>query len=70
MRVTLKLAHDGIDEPLHALWVHRPLADGDRDRPDQLLTVERRAPAGSLQNRQFAQLYPLEGGEPAAALRA
>ena len=46
------------------------IAGGDGDRADQLLTIERRAPAGALDDGQLTQLHPLEGRETTAALRA
>ena len=36
----------------------------------ELVAVERHAPARALDDRQLAQLHPLEGGEAAAAIRA
>jgi hypothetical protein len=65
-----QLAHDARDHPLDPVGIDRPLADGDGDRADQLLAVERRAPARPLDDGQLAQLHALEGSEATAALRA
>src|SRR5690606_12906380 len=63
----LELADDAGDHALDALRLHRPLADGGGHRAGQFLAVERHLAARLLDDRQFAQLHPLKGGEAAAA---
>src|SRR4051812_35615875 len=66
----LELAHNAVDHALDALRLDRALADGELDRPRQLITVEWLATAALLDHRQVAQLHALERGEPSAAYRA
>src|SRR5690606_18847572 len=65
----LQLTDDPADQLLDLLGLHRALAEGDAERALELVPVERGATAVALEDDQFAQLDPLEGGETPAALR-
>jgi hypothetical protein len=69
-REALELANDAVDHALDPVGIDRALAQRDLDGADQLVTLERNAPARALDDHQLAQLDPLEGREPAAAVRA
>src|SRR6202020_2406533 len=58
-----ELADNLRDHLVDALGIDRTLAAGDLHGAQQLVAVERHAPAIALDDGQFAQLYPLEGGE-------
>src|SRR3954449_4219253 len=63
LAAALQLAHDRRHHLLDPLRIDRPLAQGDLQRAHQLVAVERHAAAVALDDREFAQLHPLEGGE-------
>src|SRR5689334_9055165 len=56
----LEAPRDRIDDALDALLADRPLPDGDHDRAQQLVAVERRALAVLLHHDELAQLHALE----------
>src|SRR5262249_22588327 len=56
----LKLAHDLRHHLINLLRIDRPFAQRDLHRPQELVAVERHAPAIALDHNQFAQLHPLE----------
>ena len=66
--LALELPHDAVDHALDPLGRDGALAQRDFDRAQQLVAVERRAPAVLLDHHQLAQLHALEGGEAAAAI--
>src|SRR5215813_3751778 len=59
----LKLAHDLRHHLINLLRIDRPFAQRDLHRPQELVAVERHAPAIALDHNQFAQLHPLESRE-------
>ena len=65
-----QLAHDFRHHLVDAFRIDRSLAAGDLHRAQQLVAVERHAPAVALDHRQLAQLHPLEGGEAEIAGQA
>src|SRR6185437_5368449 len=65
-----ELPDQRVDDPLDALPLDRPLAQRDIDRARQLVAVEGLALAALLDDRQLAQLHPLEGREAGGAVRA
>src|SRR5579872_2181013 len=67
---TLELAHDGIDDPLDALGLDRPLAQRNVDRARELVAVEGLALGVLLDHGELAQLHALKGGEARGAVRA
>src|SRR5580692_7981095 len=50
--------------------IDRAFAAGDLHRAQQFIAIERHAPAVALDDDQFAQLHPLEGGEAEIAGQA
>src|SRR6202043_178990 len=59
----LKLTHDGGNHLLDPLRIYRALAQGYLQRAHQLVAIERHPAAVALDDRELAQLHPLEGGE-------
>src|SRR5262249_61621924 len=59
----LELADDLRHHLINALRIDRPFAQRDLHRPQELVAVERYAPAIALDHNQFAQLHPLESRE-------
>src|SRR5690606_28978321 len=55
---------------LDRVRLDRTLAQSYLDGAEELAAVERLAPARALDHDELAQLHPLEGGEPAAAVLA
>ena len=64
-----QFAHDLRDHLVDPLRLDRALAQRDLHRAQQLVAVERHAPAVALDDDQFAQLHPLESGEAEIAGR-
>src|SRR5271165_5128376 len=64
---TLQLAHQRVDDALDAFGLDRTLAQSDVDRAGELVAVERLALPMFLDDRQFAQLHPFEGGKAGRA---
>src|SRR5262249_8763125 len=66
----LKLADDAGDHLLHLLLFDRPLAERDRNRTRELVTIERHTAAGALEHHKTAELHTLERREARPALIA
>src|SRR4029079_7060453 len=66
----LELADNLRHHLVDALGLDRPLAQRDLDRPQQLIAIERHAPAVALDDDELAQLHALEGGEAEIARQA
>src|ERR1700754_3945686 len=63
LAAAFELAHDGGHHLLHPFRLDRAFAQTDLQRAHQLVAVERHPSAIALDDGEFTQLHPFEGGE-------